>query len=186
MNKINLFPWRELKRQENNKKFMLCCLASLIIAIILLIAMHVCLNHYKSYQIERNRLLQKEITVLNLRLAKFKPLKKLKTKVHSGLILLQELQFSRILMTHLLDELVQVLPEGVTITQLEKQKKTFFLKAVAKSPSAMTSVMRNIERSDWLFEPNIAEVTHQSQHDFLAGNDFILKFKLGLKRMNDA
>ena len=68
MTKINLLPWRQELLKKNQKEFINKIILSTLISCITLAIVHTYINALKDYQEQRNQLLLKEITILDLQL----------------------------------------------------------------------------------------------------------------------
>ena len=53
------------------------------------------------------------------------------------------------------DEIVNTLPEGVYLTAVIQTGEALQITGVAESNARVSSLMRNIEKSDWLTEPKL-------------------------------
>ena len=77
--------------------------------------------------------------------------------------IIEELQKSRPEIVHLFDELVRQLPEGVYLTGMKQTGSTVEVRGVAQSSTRVSALMRQIDASDWLADPEVERVeTKQS------------------------
>jgi type IV pilus assembly protein PilN len=56
---------------------------------------------------------------------------------------------------HVFDQLVRTLPEGVYLTSVKQTDKRIELHGVAQSSTRVSTLMRNIEASEWLTNPEL-------------------------------
>jgi len=59
---------------------------------------------------------------------------------------------------HLLDELVRQMPEGVFLKSVKQRGSGIELVGYAQSNARVSTLMRNIESSPWLANPNLVEI----------------------------
>jgi type IV pilus assembly protein PilN len=59
---------------------------------------------------------------------------------------------------HLLDELVKQMPEGVFLRSIQQKGMRIQLVGYAQSNARVSTLMRNIESSRWLGDPELIEV----------------------------
>jgi type IV pilus assembly protein PilN len=57
-----------------------------------------------------------------------------------------------------LDQLVRTMPDGVFYTSLQTKDKTITIRGVAESNNRVSSLMRRLDSSDWLSNPNLDAV----------------------------
>jgi type IV pilus assembly protein PilN len=86
-----------------------------------------------------------------------------------------ELQRARPEVVHLFDELVKAVPEGVHLTEIKQTGGRIELQGLAQSSTRVSTLMRNIDASDWLSDPGLDVVQtvpsgaeHQSQFKLFA------------------
>jgi Tfp pilus assembly protein PilN len=72
MTKINLLPWRQELLKKNQKEFINTIILSTLVSCITLAIVHTYINTLKDYQDQRNQLLLKEITILDLQIVDIK------------------------------------------------------------------------------------------------------------------
>jgi type IV pilus assembly protein PilN len=71
---------------------------------------------------------------------------------------IQALQGNRPVIVRLLDQLVRTLPDGVFYTSLQTKENVVSLEGVAESNNRVSSLMRRLDASDWLKNPNLDAV----------------------------
>ena len=72
--------------------------------------------------------------------------------------IIQELQGSRPDIVRLFDHLVETLPEGVFYTGFTQRGKALSITGIAQSNARVSSLMRNIDSSEWLANPSLGEI----------------------------
>ena len=59
---------------------------------------------------------------------------------------------------YLFDALVQTLPEGVYYTRIQQKGRVLNISGVAQSNARVSSLMRQLESSEWLENPKLVEI----------------------------
>ena len=155
---INLLPWREERRQERKKEFITTCalVAALAVGIVLLADRVV--NAQIDNQRARNQYLADNIKVLDEQVAEIRELQKKRNQLIERMRVIQELQGNRPIIVRVLDQLVRTVPDGVFYTSLNTKEKTITINGVAESNNRVSSLMRRLDASDWLANPNLDRV----------------------------
>ncbi|MGH1537848.1 MAG: PilN domain-containing protein [Gammaproteobacteria bacterium] len=158
MARINLLPWRETRRSEQQKEFFtLMGMAAALCALVVLLT-HFEINGRVSHQEKRNQFLTNEIKVLDGRIAEIKKLDSTRQALIERMEVIQNLQAARPGVVHLFDELVKTLPEGVHLSSLKQSGGSLQLSGKAESNARVSSYMRKIEDSDWLANPSLGVI----------------------------
>jgi type IV pilus assembly protein PilN len=71
---------------------------------------------------------------------------------------IETLQADRVQSVYLLDEMVRQMPEGVFLRSLKQRGPSVELFGYAQSNARVSTLMRNIESSPWLANPNLIEI----------------------------
>lgn len=163
MARINLLPWRDELRKEKQREFAFTLAGAAILGALLVFMAHMQVKGMIESQDARNRFLDEEIVKLDKRIAKIRDLESTKTKLLARMNVIQQLQSSRPLSVHLLDDIVRTLPEGVYLEKLvqEGDNLTFF--GVAQSNARVSAYMRNIDGSVWLSKPTLDVIQTETE-----------------------
>ena len=158
MARINLLPWRETRRREQQKEFFtLMGLAGALCAAVVLLT-HFEINGRINHQEKRNQFLTNEIKVLDGQIAEIKKLDSTRQALIERMEVIQNLQAARPGVVHLFDELVKTLPEGVHLSNLKQTDSNLQLSGKAESNARVSSYMRKIEDSEWLAAPSLGVI----------------------------
>ena len=84
----------------------------------------------------------------------------------------------------MLDQLVRTVPDGVFYTNLSTKGKTISISGIAESNNRVSSLMRRLDASDWLANPNLDKVKAAPQYGDQA-TTFNLTVKLQLPKTGD-
>ena len=158
MAKINLLPWREERRQELQKEFLTMLGAVVLVAFALVFLADRAVNSAIEAQQARNNYITKHIKELNEQVKEIKALEKKKRELLARMKVIQELQGNRPIIVRIFDELVRTVPDGVFYQKLSIVKKDISLDGIAESNNRISSLMRNLDSSDWFDSPNLKTV----------------------------
>lgn len=158
MARINLLPWREERRQELKKEFLVVLGGMAVLAIILLLVSNRVYSAWIDNQNNRNAYLQRNIDELNRQVAEIKELEAKRRQLLDRMKVIQDLQGTRPLVVHVFDELVRTLPDGVFYQSLARSEKKIEIVGIAESNNRVSSLMRQMDKSDWFENPNLTSV----------------------------
>ena len=163
MPRINLLPWREEERKRRQRDFGLAMGGAVLAAIAVIMLTMLAYSQMISAQERRNARLTEEITELQRSIEEIDGLERQKERLLARMEIIDQLQKSRPEIVHLFDEMVRQLPEGVYLTGLRQTGRTVEVRGVAQSSTRVSALMRQIDASDWLGDPEVERVeTRQS------------------------
>ncbi len=155
MARINLLPWREAERKRRQQEFGLMVLAGVVLTGLAIFGIHMMVESMISAQNQRNGFLENEIAQVENQIREIKELDKTKQNLLARMNVIQELQSSRPQIVHLFDEIVAALPDGVFLTEVSQAGSKVAFKGQAQSNARVSSLMRNIEASEWIGQPKL-------------------------------
>jgi len=117
-------------------------------------------------------LLKTEIAQLDKQITEILGLEAQKGRLVSRMEIIERLQRSRPEVVHVFDQLARTLPDGVYLTSVKQSDKKLELKGVAQSSTRVSTLMRNIESSPWLADPQLQVVETMKQGG--TGSEFTL------------
>jgi len=86
----------------------------------------------------------------------------------------------------LFDELVRTLPEGVFYTTLERTDDTIAINGISESYSRITELLRRLDESQWLSEPDISEISAADSVETAMSAAFVFTLTVNLELPNQA
>jgi type IV pilus assembly protein PilN len=156
MARINLLPWREAERKKRQQEFGMMVLGGVLLSGLAVFGIHMQFEGMIKAQNQRNAYLEKEIQVVEQQIREIKDLDKTKQNLLARMNVIQELQSSRPQIVHLFDEVVSILPDGVYLTSLKQEGAKLDFEGQAQSNARVSSMMRNIDESEWLSKPKLS------------------------------
>jgi type IV pilus assembly protein PilN len=158
MPRINLLPWRQQERQRRQKEFGLFAMGAVAAAAAVTLFTSWGVSAAIDRQQARNELLKTEIGELDRQITEILGLEAQKARLQARIEVIERLQRSRPEVVHVFDQLARTLPEGVYLTSVKQTDKKLELKGVAQSSTRVSTLMRNIEASPWLQDPQLQVV----------------------------
>src|SRR5690554_1939155 len=95
---------------------------------------------------------------LDKQIAEIRELRKRRDELLSRMRVIQDLQGKRPVIVRVFDEVVRTLPDGVYYETMAKKGDIVQVKDVAEANSRISTLMRNLETSDWFASPNLTSV----------------------------
>jgi len=158
MAQINLLPWRDERRQELKKEFLTIIAFVLALAVGLVLLADRVVNSQIDEQKARNQYLKEHIAILDKQVAEIRDIQKKRNQLLDRMRVIQELQGNRPIIVRILDQLVRTVPDGVFYTNLNTHDKVINIRGIAESNNRVSSLMRRLDASDWLADPNLDAV----------------------------
>jgi type IV pilus assembly protein PilN len=156
--RINLLPHREERRKRARQHFFVLAGGTAVVGALIVVAVHGFYAAKIETQEERNRFLKSEIVKLDKDIAEIKKLRDEIAALLARKQVIETLQADRAQTVHLLDELVRQMPEGVYLKAVRQQGLKVNLVGYAQSNARVSTLMRNIEASPFLEQPQLIEV----------------------------
>ncbi|MEY4762440.1 MAG: hypothetical protein RLZZ200_2296 [Pseudomonadota bacterium] len=173
MPRINLLPWREQQRKERKIAFLVGLGAATVGAILVLGASYLWYGSMIDSQQKRNALLKTEIGALDRQIEEIRNLEAQKQQFISRMQVIEKLQRSRPEIVHVFDTITRTMPDGVFLNDISQSGKRFKFHGIAQSQTRVSSLMRNLEASEWLTKPEL-EVIERKKDNASVGSDFTL------------
>ena len=145
---INLLPWREEAIKAQQKEFFTILIAVALCVFALVFSVSLIYQAQIDNQVERNQFLKNEIQILDSRILEIRELNEKKSALQKRISVIEQLQRSRNVGTQVLDEIAKIIPNGIYLTQLEKQGNSLHIQGKSESNNHLANMIREIELSD--------------------------------------
>jgi len=156
--RINLLPHREERRKRARQHFAILAGLAGVLGIVVVGAIHWVNAARIDAQADRNAFLKTEIAKLDKQIDEIKKLKDEIAALLARKQVIETLQADRSQTVHLLDELVDVMPEGVYLRRLQQRGLRINMVGYSQSNARVSTLMRNIDASQWLEKPELVEI----------------------------
>jgi type IV pilus assembly protein PilN len=158
MPRINLLPWRDEQRTERRNQFFIALGAAVAVAALIILIGNLMFGSIIGHQQDRNRMLQSEIDLLNIKIKEIIDLEDQKDRLLARMEIIEQLQRSRPGIVHVFEELVTTLPNGVFLSAVKQNGSRIEIVGSAESNTRVSALMRYIDGSDWLSSPDLEVV----------------------------
>ena len=156
--KINLLPHREERRKRARTHFAVLGGMTAALGIAIVGAAWFVYQQRISLQEDRNKFMKSEIAKLDKEIDEIKEVKDKISALLARKQVIETLQADRVQTVYLLDELVRQMPEGVFLKSVKQKGPGIELVGYAQSNARVSTLMRNIESSPGLANPNLVEI----------------------------
>ena len=156
--KINLLPHREERRKRARTHFAVLGGMTAALGAVIVAAVWFVYQQRISAQDARNTFMKSEIAKLDKEIDEIKEVKEKINALLARKQVIETLQTDRVQTVYLLDELVRQMPEGVFLKSVKQKGPGIELVGYAQSNARVSTLMRNIESSPWLANPNLVEI----------------------------
>ncbi|MEO8145054.1 MAG: PilN domain-containing protein [Betaproteobacteria bacterium] len=156
--KINLLPHREERRKRARTHFAVLGGMTAALGIVIVAAVWFVYQQRITAQEDRNKFMKSEIAKLDKEIEEIKEVKDKIAALLARKQVIETLQADRVQSVYLLDELVRQMPEGVFLKSVKQKGPSIELIGYAQSNARVSTLMRNIESSPWLANPNLVEI----------------------------
>lgn len=153
MTRINLLPWRELRRKQRQRDFIILIAAAAVLAAVAVLGVNFYVARQIEHQVARNDYLRGEIAQLARAAQEIQKINEAKDRLLSRLEIIQSLQASRPVMVRIFDALAHLLPEDLYLDSFRNENGRFILRGTARSNNVVSHFMRNLNDSALFSEP---------------------------------
>ncbi|MEJ2396821.1 MAG: PilN domain-containing protein [Gammaproteobacteria bacterium] len=181
MAKINLLPWRQELRKEQQRQFFTIMGLTVVLVIVAVGAVYLQYSRLINNQNNRNAYLQQHINTVEKQIKEINDLAAKKERLLARMEIIQKLQRNRPEVVRLVDELVRVMPDGVYLTSFKQQGNNLLMTGVAQSNARVSALMRNIDQSEWMTDPQLVVIQSGKNGD---SRKFTLRAKQKFKTKN--
>ncbi|MCB1960971.1 MAG: PilN domain-containing protein [Rhodocyclaceae bacterium] len=177
MIRINLLPHREEKRVQRRQQFYLLAAGMVVLGALIGFLVNSVIGGVIEGQEEKNNFLKTEIAKLDKDIAEIKRLRSQIEALLARKQVIESLQSHRAETVHLLNELVRQTPEGVYLRSIKQTGLKVTLAGYAQSNARVSTLMRNLDGSEFLERPELIEVK-TAQVDDRRVSEFTLDISL--------
>lgn len=182
--KINLLPWRAELREQRKKDFLTILAGFAVVGLLVFAVWYLALQSLMDVQRQRNQKLQSEIVLLDKKVEEINNLKKKRSEMVDRMKVIQSLQGTRPLIVHIFDEVVRKQPDGLYFSKIERKDNKIFIKGTAESNNRVSSLMRDMEKSEWFQNPILTKVQANPALGE-QGTDFDMTVDVSLPQVDD-
>ncbi len=179
MTRLNLLPWRQLRRKEQDRQLLSIGIGAAILMLLILFYVYLNVNSRIEQQNKRNQYLTAQINKLDAQIRAIRQLKKERQALIARMHVIQQLQADRTQIVHVFDSLARRLPQGIYLTSLVQSGTKITISGVAQSNARVSAFMRNLDASNWFAKPDLDVINVTAQ-----GRARVSKFTLHVIETN--
>ena len=157
MSNINLLPWREVIKERQRKNFLQLMVVFLFAGAIVAILIYFALDWRIQNQEDRNSQWNNEIKVVDQKIAEIEKLKQRRQELIDRMNAIDKLQQRRNIPVHLYSDLPTLVSSGVYLGYMNYDNRIVKLGGLAESNPRLSSMLRNIDNSQWLGNGTITQ-----------------------------
>lgn len=157
MIRINLLPHREEAKKARREQFIVLAALVSVLGVLIVFAGYTLIGGAISNQEHKNDFLKQEIAQLDKQLEQINRLKEQTQALLARKQVIENLQHDRGETVYLLSELVEQVPEGIYLKSLKQDGLKVNITGYAQSNARISALMRNLEASPWLENPQLIE-----------------------------
>lgn len=173
---INLLDWRQARRDRHKKQFFtmlgLAAVGSIALVLLGLLTATAAIEHQNA----RNSYLKQQIAETDKKIKEIHDLENTKASLLARMQVIEQLQANRSATVHFFDEIVNTVPDGVTLTGIKQSGDSVTIEGVADSNGRVSTYMKNLETSQWFADPKLI-VIKTSEKDKQRKSEFTLQVK---------
>ncbi|MEP0355330.1 PilN domain-containing protein [Paraglaciecola sp.] len=177
---INLLPWRESRRAEDKKNYLTLLAILALSAVGLMFAVGYLVDNMISNQTYRNNFIEEQTVLLDQQIAKIKNIQKDKQAIEQRMALIEQLESSRNAVPIVLDELVRLVPPGLSFRSFSRRGNRMEILGISESNNRLADFMRQLEDSAIFSSGEISSIKADTSA-LEAVSDFKLTFTINPK-----
>ena len=174
---INLLPWRESQRVEQKRNYLTMLGGIAIVGFGLMFGVGTVVDSMITNQGVRNQFIDQQIVALDTQIEKIKNIKKDKQAIEQRMALIEQLEASRNAVPRVLDELVRLVPPGLSFRSFSRKGNHVEILGVSESNNRLADFMRQLEQSK-VFSSGVLSSIVADTSALEAVSDFKLTFTI--------
>ncbi|MCB1957366.1 MAG: PilN domain-containing protein [Rhodocyclaceae bacterium] len=157
MIRINLLPHREQRRAERRNQFFAFLGLMAVLGVVTGAVVHMYISAQIEQQEARNHFIEAENAALDKQIAEIRRLKEQIDALLARKLVIESLQSTRGEPVRLFNELASQMPESVYLTNVKQTDLNVMVAGYAQSNARVSTLMRNLDGSPYLKEPQLIE-----------------------------
>lgn len=155
MAKINLLPWRDERRKQQQQQFNSMLGLAVLVGLFIAVLGYLYYQGQVTGQMQRNDLLRQEIAAVKKINEEIAELEKRRNSLLSRKKVIEELQGLRYEMVKLFSTLAETIADGTQITSIQQNGADLTIIGRAQSNARVSNYMKNIMASPILTNPDL-------------------------------
>lgn len=160
---INLRPWREEKRQEQQKFFTQLSLLALVVGLLISILLWQSTTASITTIKNENQFIKTHMTQLDKEIKEVANLREKRQQLLKRIEVIQKLQDNRTITVEIMDQLAGSINEGIYLTEIERTKNQILIEGQANPSQAVAAWMRSLKKQARFNEPVLRSLITDDQ-----------------------
>lgn len=157
---INLLPWREQRRIDNQQRFTHLLGLAIGLACLSLAGGGQYVTQQSQWQHERNLYLQRHLTVLEQQLEQLSVVEKEQQSLLERIKMVEQLKKDRNRTTDFMNLMPKLIPDGVYLDSLKMSGQSIELVGFSESTAHLAIMLDNLEQSRRLTDVEMHSIVH--------------------------
>jgi type IV pilus assembly protein PilN len=179
--RINLLDWRAERREQRRRQFFAMLGIAFMVCASVIVVWRMTMASAIDTQTERNQFLKTQIAEADRKIKEIQELEKVRANLVGRMQVIEELQASRTASVHFFDELVNTLPEGVSLKSVKQAGTKVVIEGIAESNGRVSAYMKNLQASAWFENPRLIVI-----RSAVANRRRQSQFQLEVQKLNKA
>lgn len=159
MPNINLRPWREELRAQEQQEFLMITGLSALAGVMIFFALKGVMDGRLENQTARNDYLKSEISKLDIKIKEVSDLKRQRQELVERMELIQNLQGNRPVIVRVFDGITRSVPDDLYLDEIKKTGNAMSIKGYSEANSQIAELMRNFDTAEWFTKPVLIDVS---------------------------
>lgn len=177
MSHINLLPWREHQREKQKQRYIVLLALVALSSLGVMQGIGMFIEQLITNQNQRNQYMQRQIAVLDIKIANIKDIRESKQALEQRIALIEQLQASRNIAPKVIDELVRLVPNGIAFRHLKRSNNQLQIEGISESNNRLSEFMRRIDQSPVFIEGELSSIVAGTTENE-TGSNFKLTFSI--------
>ncbi|MCF6767638.1 PilN domain-containing protein [Thiotrichales bacterium 19S11-10] len=160
---INLMPWRQRLYQKRKKHLIISMILVVSLGLVSAFLISKVVDISLDNKLKTSRYLKEKLIYYSAMAKTTDRVKEKRDQLLEQTIMINALKNSRSVMVHLIDEIPKLLPDGVYLTEINKDGRTLRLVGVTDTNNSIAELMRRVEQSQWMNNPTLYEIVNQQE-----------------------
>ncbi|MEZ8825725.1 PilN domain-containing protein [Vibrio amylolyticus] len=181
---INLFPWREQKREQHKRRFLNLAVLVLMVSFLIQYFIGWYFNEQMSLQQGRNNYFTHYIEQLDKQIHELRLTEQDHAALLTRLSVVEKLQGSRNKSTEFMIEIQKLVPDGVYVDKIRINGDAIEMRGFSDSTAHLATMLDNLEKSAFLADVEMHSIVHDQKrfnHDF---DTFEVSFRIAEKELS--
>ena len=173
---INLRPWREERRQKQQKTFAQLSWLALVVGLLISVLLWQSTKASIAIIQDENQFIKTRMTLLDKEIKEVANLREKRQQLLKRIEVIQKLQDNRSLTVEIMDQLASSINSGIYLIEIKRNNNQILIEGHANPSQAVAAWMRNLKKQPRFNEPVLRSLTTDDKSN-LTHFDLLLPLK---------